>query len=415
MAKTMKVQVRNLGLVRKASLEFVPGLNVIQGPSSSGKSTVLNGIIATIFNDSGDESITKGETVSAVAIEYDGHKVIRKKDLSNKEYKTVYSVDGKGFGKIGRQPLQQALDALGFREVKITDTKVRPNFSSQFATPFLVDETPSRIFEFMTTTDDSVNLSGILHDMRSDHDVIQVEKREAEAAVNALKRTVAREREVASRYEDFAPVMDRVLKAKPMFEKLDLLEALVSKASSSKEQALKARDGVQAIDKVMGQVATAKLDSAITQVRELSPLTARAYAISKQMESVQQELEVTEAFCDRLTRVPDPFHCMDIYTRANALDRALQGMAKTKELALRIREQLDSAGRVESLTDPGEKVKNITNIATILSGMEDSIESANQVKEETQRIEGELREVQEELSKFDICPLCGQSLPHSHE
>ena len=68
-----------------------------------------------------------------------------------------------------------ANDALNIREVKLLDSKLRPNFSDQFDKPFLVKETPPKIFEFITTSDDAVNLSQILHEMRSDLDQVKIE------------------------------------------------------------------------------------------------------------------------------------------------------------------------------------------------------------------------------------------------
>jgi len=133
----LKIRVKNHGIVRDAKFEFKPGLNLIIGKSSSGKSTVLEGIQSTIFNTPGDDHITTGQTKSALQIEYNGHKVARIRDLNAKEYKTVTVLDGNAYTKAGRSPIEDILNSLGIREVNLLDSKLRPNFSDQFNKPFL--------------------------------------------------------------------------------------------------------------------------------------------------------------------------------------------------------------------------------------------------------------------------------------
>lgn len=411
---TLKVQAKNVGLVRKANLEFIPGLNVIQGPSSSGKSTILNAIIATIFNDPGDHQVTKGETVSALAIEYNGHRVIRKKDLSAKEYKTVYSVDGKAYGKMGRSPLQQVLDALGFHEIKTTDSKVRVNFSSQFSTPFLVDETPSRIFEFMTTTDDSVNLSGILHDMRSDYDEIVIDKRTAEATVNALKKTVARESAIAGRLDAFTLVMDQVLGDKPMFERLDALLALVSSTESAYNVARSAQQKAKQARDLYDKTDTTKLSLVMDQLAPLSAQCAQAYAIKKKAEQERLDLTVVEEQLARLEKVPSLDKVVKLQSEVSALSAQVNEADKHLAEGRRISAWLKKAGQVDSIPDPGNAIANISKLNDIISSIEDYNTHSVQNAQAEAAIDRELEEIERTLSTFDVCPLCGQALPHEH-
>lgn len=411
---TLKVQAKNVGLVRKANLEFIPGLNVIQGPSSSGKSTILNAIISTIFNDPGDHQVTKGETVSALAIEYNGHRVIRKKDLSAKEYKTVYSVDGKAYGKMGRAPLQQVLDALGFHEIKTTDSKVRVNFSSQFSTPFLVDETPSRIFEFMTTTDDAVNLSGILHDMRSDYDEIVVDKRTAEATVNALKKTVARESAIACKLDAFTQVMDQVLGDKGMFENLDSLLALVSHTETALSVARSAQQNAKKVKSLYENTDTTKLGAVMDQLGPLSTQCAQAYAIKKKAEQESLELTVVKEQLVRLENVPSPDRVVQLQSEVTELSSRVDEAGKHLDEGRRISSWLKKAGQVDSVSDPGEALKKLEKLNNIISGIETFKDAKADYDANSSSVQGELEFLEREMSTFDVCPLCGQTLPHEH-
>ena len=42
----MKVQIKNYQIIKDANLEFIPGLNVIIGPSNNGKTSILKAIKA---------------------------------------------------------------------------------------------------------------------------------------------------------------------------------------------------------------------------------------------------------------------------------------------------------------------------------------------------------------------------------
>lgn len=415
MDSSFKVQVKNLGLIRSASIEFVPGLNVIQGPSSSGKSTLLNGITSTIFNDPGDGSITKGQSVSAVGIAYRGHKIIRKKDLNDKEHKTIYSVDGRGYGKIGRRPLQQVLDSFNLREVEITTDKVRVNFSSQFSTPFLVDEPPSKIYEFVTTTDDSVNLSGILHDMRSDLDQISTDKKVAEATVNSLKRVVAREREIASRADEFEVVFQKILDAKPRFEFFDKLSAQVIKTETAYKNALRVRDAAKSVYDAYNASSTTVLDEVMGQLEELNPTLSKAYALKKQVDSDKVEFDVVTSQYERLQAIPDVTQVFSLKTQSDRLSYLVDVASKHLEQGRSIKKSMQDAGQVDTLKDPGEALENLRNLCALISDIVRLDTEINSDDCELIELKEQIDDVERELSTFDVCPLCGQALLHHHK
>ena len=70
-------------------LEFIPGLNVIVGPSNNGKSSILKAVKAAIYTVPGATPIRSGQTSYAVGIGYNGHTVILQKGLKE----SVYLVD----------------------------------------------------------------------------------------------------------------------------------------------------------------------------------------------------------------------------------------------------------------------------------------------------------------------------------
>lgn len=86
---SLKTQIKDFQIVKKASLEFIPGLNVIVGPSNNGKTSILKAIKAAIYTVPGATPIRSGQTSYAVGLNYNGHTVILQKGLKE----SVYLVD----------------------------------------------------------------------------------------------------------------------------------------------------------------------------------------------------------------------------------------------------------------------------------------------------------------------------------
>ena len=86
---SLKTQIKDFQIVKKASLEFIPGLNVIVGPSNNGKTSILKAIKAAIYTIPGATPIRSGQTSYAVGLNYNGHTVILQKGLKE----SIYLVD----------------------------------------------------------------------------------------------------------------------------------------------------------------------------------------------------------------------------------------------------------------------------------------------------------------------------------
>ena len=65
---TFLLQIKNYQIVRDATLEFIPGLNVIVGETNNGKSAILRAAETAIFNISRESHVTVGQTKSLGSI-----------------------------------------------------------------------------------------------------------------------------------------------------------------------------------------------------------------------------------------------------------------------------------------------------------------------------------------------------------
>ena len=159
----MIVRVKDFNCISDIVLDFEPGFNVIQGPSNSGKSSIIRAIEKCIFNLSGSSNVRQGQDNLLIGIRHNGHDVFLTKGKNTK-----YKIDNKVFEKIGVNQLEEVADALNIREVVLGGEKVRLNFSNQFSYPFLLDKTPGQLYKFIVDSAESESLSDVLKDMSRD-------------------------------------------------------------------------------------------------------------------------------------------------------------------------------------------------------------------------------------------------------
>ena len=69
----MELELRNVGIIKSAHLEFIQGLNLIVGSSSSGKSTLLRAIKCMMDNSFSDSNVSYGQKKLAIRMIYNNH------------------------------------------------------------------------------------------------------------------------------------------------------------------------------------------------------------------------------------------------------------------------------------------------------------------------------------------------------
>lgn len=159
----MDVKIKNFNCIKDIDLSFNPGFTILQGPSNSGKSSIVKAIENTIFNQSGTTNIRQGQDNYVVGIRKNGQTVSLIKGKNSK-----YKVNDQIFEKFGVSQLTEVADALNIRETVLGGEKVRLNFSHQMSYPFLLDKTPGQMYRFIVDSSESESLSNVLKDMSKD-------------------------------------------------------------------------------------------------------------------------------------------------------------------------------------------------------------------------------------------------------
>lgn len=140
------IEIENFQSHSHTKLEFDEGVNIIIGPSDSGKTAVIRAMKWIFFNEpSGTDIIKKGESAAKVIIKLDsGFKIIRGRGKSKNYYELV-SEDGETqrFEGFGLNVPQEIIDITGISKIDLGNMKMSLNIAEQLESPFLITDSPS--------------------------------------------------------------------------------------------------------------------------------------------------------------------------------------------------------------------------------------------------------------------------------
>lgn len=139
-----KVILENFQSHKYTVMEFDNQLNVIVGPSDSGKTAILRGIRWVLYNEpSGDYFIREGESECSVTIVFNNK--IKVKRYRNKSKNTYILYDSENnetkFEGFGTSVPQEIIDQIGIKKILIDrDLPTAINISDQLEGAFLLSE-----------------------------------------------------------------------------------------------------------------------------------------------------------------------------------------------------------------------------------------------------------------------------------
>lgn len=128
-----------------SELSLSRGVNVIVGPSDSGKTAIMRALRWNMFNDpSGVEFVREGESEVSVTVRFQNHVEVERRRSRSKNQYILRRPDEEelvfeGFGKNVPAEIEEA---IGIKKIMLDDKKALPlNFSDQLDGPFLLQET----------------------------------------------------------------------------------------------------------------------------------------------------------------------------------------------------------------------------------------------------------------------------------
>lgn len=425
------LQIRNYQRIKSAKLEFVPGLNVIQGQSNNGKTAVFRAIQTAVFNLSRESHVTLGETKSAVGIKYNGHEVIWRRD-NNAPSPMSYRVDGKILTKLGRGQPKIIAELLGIREVELDDMKIKLNFQKQMEYPFLLDKTPSQLFKFIVQSAEEDNVMDVIQTMKTDLNVIGVNVKAYEEARESLR--IAAQREV-KRYNDkrvVLPYCDRVLQMETKVKKYHSLSELVSSIKKELSDISESTDLLDSVDRAFSRVkgctdkVQGSFDRSVSLDRDLSSVQSIVKG-GKELEIELNGVESTLSSYEGLDRVESSLILLERkQSLRNNLSQFIESVKFMIESCEGYQSQFDSVSvtqeqvenmlsRVnEALNFYEETSQKVDELESIIDDMILEGQYLGNVEEQMKKVVSEIDKIEKEIGTYDVCPFCGNDLGGEH-
>ena len=416
----MKVQLSNVGIIKDCDLEFTPGINLIIGSSGSGKSTLMRCIYNTAMNGFSDSDVAFGKSSMTVTIENNGNIIQYHRNTKAKGEKSYYVVNGETYSKIGRQPVQAVTDAFNIGDVEINGEKVNFNCNLQFATPFLILGSQSTLYNVLTyrSTFDIASINDYYNtDLRTNHNEINANNKLKAQLQSNLESLQIQEKQL----KPIEDIYSNYITYKHNLEKLNDIKSLQSRLECINDLS----------DKII------KLESLLSSINNAMKYTKSLYDVRTYNDTVNNHSKIIamidksnlliESYNDVLSDIQrlaslnkyksllDQSNDMmnSIQMLNNIIDSSQQYMNKESFITdiTRLKLLLKNSDKCNKIINELDKCNNINmNIIDDLCIIDDKLKQMNKVNHHINDLDDKCQAVNNELCKFDVCPLCGSHL-----
>ena len=416
----MKVQLSNVGIIKDCDLEFTPGINLIIGSSGSGKSTLMRCIYNTAMNGFSDSDVAFGKSSMTVTIENNGNIIQYHRNPKAKGEKSYYVVNGETYSKIGRQPVQAVTDAFNIGDVEINGEKVNFNCNLQFATPFLILGSQSTLYNVLTyrSTFDIASINDYYNtDLRTNHNEINANNKLKSQLQSNLESLQTQEKQL----KPIEDIYSNYITYKHNLEKLNDIKSLQSRLECINDLS----------DKII------KIESLLSSINNAMKYTKSLYDIRTYNDTVNNHSKII-AMIDKSNLL------IELYNNVLSDIQRLASLNKYKSLLCQSNDMMNSIQMLNNIIYSSQQYMNkesfitdITRLKLLLKNsdkcnkiineldkcnhinmcivddlciIDDKLKQMNKVNHHINDLDDKCQAVNNELCKFDVCPLCGSHL-----
>ena len=380
--RTLKLHLKNFQAFSELDVEFVQGVNTIIGESNSGKTSVLRAIKSLIDNGSRTAHyIKQGTNETEVQMSYEGHDLTWSRTAKEIRYK----IDGQDFLKAGTTDLFKLLPVNGF----VRDPQGElANLEDEWTLPYPYYKTPSELFKVFENIFCVSDSAKVLKGMKESED--------------EYKKTLQRTEEEISKVQ-------RKLDA---IEKLDV-RGNVQKLTELKEtlQGLEsARDNLQVSISTLQEIAKKaklykNLPKETVELKEKWDVLEDLTRDFKKLRDLSLTHETLQGLQDELVTSQE---VLDKLTGAQELRSDIRKLHELKRVQFVI-----FPDTVETTSE--EKLQEIRELSQDISKLKLLLQEGKELKGKITQVNEEIVNLQEEVNKIDVCPLCGHEMKDCKE
>lgn len=416
----MKVKLNNVGIINKCDVEFLPGFNIIVGNSGSGKSTLMRAIHGIATNEFSDSDISFGKNTMTIEIESDNNTVVYTRSIKSRGDKFYYTVNGEKYAKVGRSELQAASDILKIGNQNINGEDINFNFNLQFATPFLIFGSQSTLYNVLTYRSqfDVSSMNDYYNqDVKANNNEIATNtevKNRLEQNLESLKKQEIDLKSIENLYSrfitykhksvllnDLKQVYSQLVELSSISEKVSNISKILNKIEKCNNLFKQYSDYIELYN------CKKNSDKIENKLSEYSAIISSYSKAKQSLELLKDLLSIKNTF----------FICNRLKSRSDSIISCLQNVKSNNYST----EMLNDFVRQYQLLKFSNKCNNIIKIlkqfnSTKISLLEDlininnvfnQIENINRSMTKIKQLESD---VNNEMSTFKVCPLCGSHL-----
>jgi len=272
-----------------------------------------------------------------------------------------------------------------------------------------VKETPPKVFEFVTTSEDAINLSQVMKDMRSDMDELRVEKREQESMLKYLIKSINDNKDKLEKSKGIGQILKEINLLHPKNQELEGLKSLLVDIEVHRDRALKSREEYKSISPILN-ISTLVIDEVIEGRRELSSQLDFAYFSSKKAEDLDSRLGNIEGILNAFDKMESLENIERAREHITKLDLCVEMANKAYNRMQAISKDITDIERLGDYGDLGRQLGSLEILSELCLDIENSRNALLGIKKEYTQIGLELKEIRDELLEYKNCPLCGHPL-----
>ncbi len=458
-----KVILENFQSHKNSIIEFDEQLNVIVGPSDSGKTAILRGIRWALYNEpSGDYFIREGTNECSVTIIFnDGTKIKRFRNKSKNSYFLYDSNNNETkFEGFGTSVPQEIIEATGIKKILLdSDLSNAINLSDQLEGAFLLSEKASTRASSIGRLVGVNIIDDALRESLKDSRNLSNNKKNMEDNIYQLDKELSEYEyldELANRINLIEKIRNEIQeKNNSIYKYKDLLQKSITISQEKKELNfyIKELNNISLVDDILGHISSYinkfsylnkqfnlinklalnkdenvkiifllknidQIEKNIKKMISLYDLRSKLIRYKSKLDKIQYENKDLKSISDKLANLDALQNNLYLITE-NILELKKLSDIRNREVSLRKSlaigikyvERLQQVDNISKIyIDLGEKVLLLNKLKNISVAYDSNKNEIKRMKLSLQNykdeVEKQISYYKELLLKLEICPLC---------
>lgn len=408
MSSELKLSLENFQSISKGELIFHKGLNFIIGQSNSGKSATFRALKACLSNPAGSKRfIKKGTRRASVKLEYNGNQIIWNRTSGE----SSYTINGEDYIKTGKSSALKILgDEAGFA---VDSNDIIMNIEEELQLPFPFGISNSDLFKLYEEVFCVSDSATILKQAKIQEDSVkeqitqleldmekcnlklnELTKFEKEVDIERLKGFSAqlkKKREERKRLEEGLPIIKKAVLA-------DSIDCPSLKSFENKY--------IQYNDKLAIQNTFKKLRNVCSLSKKISVLDEDNF--TGELINRYQEFKELISTC----KVLESLNNLNVSTLS--FTSKLLELGELKELR-NLRDKCLNLSISLRIVDFNNLMEEYSNLKTYKKGVEEIVKRGKELQQELKAKQVVIKEIEDKLSSYKVCPLCHRPLEGDEE